>query len=94
MKFEEFLRYVRVEVGIWFAECHDVCRSISTKCEFKALIPLKKFVKLFFFFFFFFWLVGIKRRRNSQRIWMKRRFERISSGIGGKVGPIERGKTS
>lgn len=34
----EVLRYARVEVGMWFAECHEVCRSISTKWEFKALI--------------------------------------------------------
>ena len=68
MKFEEFLRQVRVEVGIWFAECHDVCRSISTKCEFKTLIPLKKNLCNCFFFFFssFLFLVSLDKEKKEQ----------------------------
>ena len=34
----EFLRYARVDAGTWLAVCHELCRSISTRCEFKALI--------------------------------------------------------
>lgn len=47
----EFLRYVRVEVGIWFAECHELCRSISTKCEFQAVM-LRVLCFLFLSLFF------------------------------------------
>lgn len=38
----EFWRKPSVEIGIWFTECHELWRSMSKKCEFRALISSVK----------------------------------------------------
>lgn len=37
-----FWMYFRVEIGAWFAECHELFMSISINREFKVLIFKKK----------------------------------------------------
>lgn len=83
----EFLRYTRVDVGTWFAECHELCRSISTRWEFKALILRIRLC--------FRWVSGWVIRRREAKFWKKKQEDSDGSPMGseGGWGP-RRGTTS
>lgn len=63
-----FWMYFRVEIGAWFAECHELFMSISINREFKVLIFKKKNrerereKKMFLLFYFF-----VQKMKKKQR---------------------------